>query len=158
MDEAVTTTTTDPNDPRLGHGVNEERVPQNKAYLVLSEEERSKGFVRPYRDAYRHVGAPPPANPLRDLTDHEQELWGSEGYVKFEIYPEGSSAVGKFWTQADLDNVGKGCGSETIMGRALSETYQRQPSFYGATFCVVCSKHLPVNEFVWSKDGERVGR
>ena len=26
-----------------------------KGYVVLSEEERSKGFVRPYRDAYRHA-------------------------------------------------------------------------------------------------------
>lgn len=27
---------------------------QNKAYLVLSEGERAKGFVRPYRDTYTH--------------------------------------------------------------------------------------------------------
>lgn len=46
--------TTDPNDPRLGHGPNDEAVPQNEAYLVLSEEERAKGFVRPYRDRYLH--------------------------------------------------------------------------------------------------------
>jgi len=28
---------------------------QQKGYIVLSEGERSKGFVRPYRDAYRHA-------------------------------------------------------------------------------------------------------
>ena len=28
---------------------------QQKAYVVLSEAERSKGFVWPYRDAYRHA-------------------------------------------------------------------------------------------------------
>jgi hypothetical protein len=28
---------------------------QQKAYVVLSAEERTKGFVRPYRDAYRHL-------------------------------------------------------------------------------------------------------
>jgi hypothetical protein len=39
---------TDPADPRLGYGF----------YLVLSEEERAKGFVRPYRDTYRHVECP----------------------------------------------------------------------------------------------------
>ncbi len=27
---------------------------QQKAYVVLSEEERSKGFIRPYRDSYIH--------------------------------------------------------------------------------------------------------
>ena len=29
---------------------------QQLAYVVLTEEERAKGFVRPYRDAYVHVG------------------------------------------------------------------------------------------------------
>jgi len=28
---------------------------QQKGYVVLTEAERSKGFVRPYRDAYRHL-------------------------------------------------------------------------------------------------------
>lgn len=82
-------TTTDPNDPGL-----KERLPdgQNANYLVLSEEERKKGFVRPYADAYRHLA----------------------------------------------------CGSITTMGRALSETYARDPSFYGATFCSHCKDHFPL--------------
>lgn len=46
--------TTDPNDPRLGHGMDNEKVPQNEAYLVLSEEERAKGFVRQVRQSYVH--------------------------------------------------------------------------------------------------------
>jgi hypothetical protein len=45
---------TDPEDPRLGHGVDETPVPMHEAYLVLSEEERAKGFVRPVFMAYRH--------------------------------------------------------------------------------------------------------
>lgn len=28
---------------------------QQKGYVVLSADERAKGFVRPYRDAYRHA-------------------------------------------------------------------------------------------------------
>lgn len=28
---------------------------QQKGYVVLTREERAKGFVRPYRDAYRHI-------------------------------------------------------------------------------------------------------
>lgn len=47
--------TTDPTDPRLGHGANTEPAEQNEAYLVLSEDERAKGFVRPYRETYRHT-------------------------------------------------------------------------------------------------------
>jgi hypothetical protein len=46
--------TTDPNDPRLLHGVDTEPVAQNDVYLVLSEEDRAKGFVRPVRRTYVH--------------------------------------------------------------------------------------------------------
>lgn len=45
---------TNPDDPRLGHGSDTAPVPQMKAYLVLSEEERAKGFTRPLFRAYRH--------------------------------------------------------------------------------------------------------
>lgn len=104
--------TTDPNDPELGHGVDTEPIPQHSTYLVLSEEERAKGFVRPYRDHYVHA----------------KELGG--------------------------------CGVVTRMGVALSETYARDPSFYGATYCVGCSMHLPVGVngvFYWDKTTDRVG-
>ena len=49
--------TDDPTDPLLGRGVDTEPVPQNEVYLVLSAEERAKGFVRPLRRSYRHVGS-----------------------------------------------------------------------------------------------------
>lgn len=128
-------------------------------YLVLSEEERAKGFVRPVRDRYRHVGPPGPVHPLRDLTEEELAENSRWGYVKYEAYPEGNALLGRFWTQARLDKVGKGCQSVTTMGTALAETYARQPDFYGGTFCVTCRTHLPVGadgEFVWL-DGSRVG-
>ncbi len=159
--------TTDPNDPRLGHGTDDEPGPQNEAYLVLSEAERAKGFTRPLRLSYRHVGAPGPQNPLRDLTERERERYADTGYVKYEEYPpaNGSGAIGRFWTQADLDAVGKGCGTVTTMGRAIAETYSRTPGFYGATYCCGCRRHLPVGphgEFTWiepdgSEAGNRVG-
>jgi hypothetical protein len=47
--------TTDPTDPRLGRGVDKDKVSQNEVYLVLSEEERAKGFVRPVRRSYKHT-------------------------------------------------------------------------------------------------------
>jgi hypothetical protein len=150
--------TTDPNDPRLGHGVDAEPRAQHEVYLVLSEEERAKGFVRPYRDTYVHVGPVGPAHPLRDLTDEERAQFSPYGYVKFEPYPASEAPLtGRFWTQAQLDAVGKGCGVVTRMGRALSETYARNPRFYGATYCVGCQKHLAVAEFVWDGTNERVG-
>lgn len=47
--------TDDRTDPRLLHGIDETPRPQNEVYLVLSEEERAKGFVRPLRRAYLHA-------------------------------------------------------------------------------------------------------
>lgn len=49
------TTTSDPNDPRLTRGADDEPVPMAEAYLVLSDDERSQGFVRPLRRTYRHL-------------------------------------------------------------------------------------------------------
>ena len=47
--------TTDASDPELGRGVDIKPTEQHKKYLVLSEEERSKGFVRPVRESYIHL-------------------------------------------------------------------------------------------------------
>lgn len=47
--------TDDPNDPRLTRGVDDEPTGLAPAYLVLSEEERAKGFVRPVRTSYLHL-------------------------------------------------------------------------------------------------------
>lgn len=94
------------NDPRLTRGADDTPVPQAEVYLVLSAEERAKGFVRPLRRSYLHV---------------------------------------------------KGCGAKTTMGLALCETYAREPTFYGSTYCVNCSMHRPVSEFVWDEDGAVVG-
>jgi hypothetical protein len=92
--------TSDPSDPRLTHGSDDQPVPQADAYLVLSEEDRAKGFIRPLRLAYVH----------------------------------------------------ETCGTVTRMSRTIAETYARQPSFYGSTYCVHCRMHRPVGadgEFRW---------
>jgi len=104
----MTSLTTDPNDPRLKRGRDTGPTPQHDVYLILSEDERAKGFIRPVRTAYKHMG-------------------------------------------------GEACGVVTRMGQALSETYARDPKFYGATYCVGCQQHFPVAEFVWDSDGLQVG-
>lgn len=134
---------------------------QHVDHWVLPEEERAKGFVRPVRDAYVHVGTRGPSHPLRDLTAEERQRYQHFDYVKFEPYPESALPVtGRYWTQADLDKVGKGCGTRTTMPRAIAETYARDPNYYGRTFCCGCGKYLPVGEdgeFIWSGSDERVG-
>jgi hypothetical protein len=42
---------------------------QQKAYVVLSEDERRKGFVRPLRDAYRHLTCGKITTMSRDLAE-----------------------------------------------------------------------------------------
>lgn len=84
---------------------------QQENYLVLSAEERAKGFVRPLRSSYRHLA----------------------------------------------------CTGITSMGPALSETYARNPKFYGGTFCCNCGEHFPLKlpdgspAFVWVVDDTPVG-
>ena len=117
--------TADRNDPAL-QNVGSDGMQEK--YLVLSEEERAKGFVRPVRYKYIHVG-----------------VGGSE------IDPNDISKSGL---------KGNGCGVLTVMGKELSETYARDPKFYGATYCVGCKTHYPVGEngeFVWADTDIRVG-
>ena len=50
------------------------------------------------------------------------------------------------------------CGAVTTMALPLAETYAREPSFYGATYCCCCWMHRPVGmhgEFTWmTGDGQ----
>lgn len=176
--------TTDPNDPKLKEGQKNEKG-QHEIYLVLSDEERAKGFVRPVRDAYKHIGKMTPdiqekgklftLDELheKDPTEYNNERiekfknWGHVAYIEYsEEYKKtnGSSAVvGQFIDQKEYDAMQNkepyvgGCGSVTTMGDALSETYARDPKFYGATFCCGCNKHIRVEEFQWVNDGQTVG-
>lgn len=131
---------------------------QAKDHWILSDEERAKGFIRPVRASYRHVGLPRPRFELRDLTPEEHERYDKFAYVKFEPYPPGGACVGRYWTQAQLES--RGCGVVTSMPRKIAETYAAQPDYYGSTFCCGCGKYLPVGdfgEFVWEGTLERVG-
>lgn len=119
-----------------------------------------KGYVRPLRDTYMHVGSPNPANPLLDLTEEQQAEF--PGYVKWEAYPESDSPIsGKFWTQEEIDKIGNGCELVTLLNDAIAETFAQRPAYYSETYCAGCHVALPVNEFVWVVDGvqttDRVG-
>lgn len=129
---------------------------------MLCEEERKKGFVRPYRDSYRHVGLKVCGAPVWDGV---QPPVGFHGYVCSQppghTEPCGQEARAVVTAVeaarvAETHTIGR-CNTVTTMGRALSETYARDPKFYGSTFCVSCNHHFPVAEFVWVADGEVVG-
>jgi hypothetical protein len=126
---------------------------QQKGYVVLSEEERKKGFVRPVRTTYTHVGRKA-LYPLRDLTPEEQERYKDFNYVKYEDYPEESHLCGRFWTAEDIRTA---CNTDTTMSMSIAETYARQPDFYGSTFCNHCKKHFDLEQFVWKGTDSIVG-
>lgn len=137
-------------------------------HFVLCPEDRAKGYVEPYRDSYIHVGRPGPKYPLRDLTPEEDARWNdpntppADRIVKYEDYPESECpALGRIWSQGDLDKIDNGCGTLTRMPASCAETYAVQPEYYGRTFCCGCGAYLPVGrdgEFVWdTKSMQRVG-
>jgi hypothetical protein len=164
--------TTDPNDPDIKRGLDEGPQPQNKKYLVLSEEELAKGFIRPVRTTYIHVGKKVDREGtiekleehLEDASDFAKNYYSrANGYVAYLKYPESRlPVVGCYIKQEDLDAFNSkekyvgGCGTTTTMHRTLAETWARDIKFYGATYCVSCYKHLPVDEFTWL-DGETLG-
>ena len=159
--------TTDKNHP----GVNKPKGDnqQNETYLILSEEERAKGFIRPYRNRYVHVGRNVKSHWKsihRMLDEEEQKEYPKKKFVAVMTVltnEDGSFKGGSYITQVELDawNNGErigGCGGKTLMAREISETYARDPNFYGATWCMNCGKHIDVNEFIWDDGGnETVG-
>ena len=147
--------TTDKNHPELTHGVDNKPVPQAKMYLVLSEAERTKGFARPVKTSYVHVGQQIDTSKMRELTNKEKERYSDCNYIGFIPNEDKDSPVtGRFIKQDDLK---KGCGLVTTMGIALAETYARDPKFYGSTYCCHCQMHKQVNEFIWEGTNEKVG-
>ena len=153
-------TTTDPNDPRLGHGSDEKPVPQNKVYLVLSDEEKKKGFVRPVRTKYIHCIPAVDRLKVEMFSDHKKKEalkeYGEKYVGILPIYDkDGKRLGGKYVTEEDFKSGG--CGVLTKMGMDIAETYARDPKFYGSTYCVGCKMHLPVEEFCWDGTDEKVG-
>lgn len=156
--------TTDPKSPCLNEPKGEGQ--ENKCYLILSEEERAKGFVRPVRRTYVHVGRKLHYKGIwRMLDEEEKKEYPDKNYVAVMtviLKEDGSPLGGAYVTQEEFDawKSGKrigGCGCETTMAREIAETYARNPNFYGATWCCRCHKHLPVGEFFWDGTEEEVG-
>lgn len=139
-----------------------EKHGQHKDYIVLCPDERAKGFVRPVRNAYQHVGRSICAkrvnkqsrNKLGGPRDICSLAYNHEGFCDGPFLPGVSQAEQAGLLQSHRKG---GCGTVTTMGTALAETYARDPGFYGATFCCHCNRHLPVGEFVWDGTDETVG-
>jgi len=103
LEKLLMGTTTDPSHPDLKRGADDTPVEQQSTYLVLSEEDRAQGFVKPLRREYIH----------------------------------------------------KVCNKITVCNLEIAETYARDPTFYGGTYCTTCKMHRPLSEFKWD-DGEEM--
>ena len=137
---------------------------QQRGYVVLTPEERAKGFVRPVRTKYVHAGKEMCGVILGDWHD-SSNLYGDGakticGGAVGHDGEHGHAGDQKVFvaTAAEIERLRrtgryKGCGAVTWMGNALAETYARQPDFYSGTFCATCRKHFHLDEFEW-EDGE----
>lgn len=83
--------TNDPEDIRLSHGVDKEPTSQSPVYLVLSDEERAKGFIRPVYKTYQHVdpeceGVTTMAIPLAETYARRPDFYGSTYCAKCRMH------------------------------------------------------------------------
>lgn len=153
------TTLTDGSPVTTEHLEIDKSTGMQRGYVVLSEEERSKGFVRPVRKSYKHVGKTICGK------SHAETLGGGEFVCRLHINHEGECGNFLETTRDIAERAVKlhllgGCGTVTTMGMAIAETYARNPYFYGGTFCCGCGAHFPVGldgEFVWDGTTEKVG-
>jgi hypothetical protein len=52
------------------------------------------------------------------------------------------------------------CGTTTTIAQTIAETYARNPTFYGSTYCATCYNHRPIGEtgeFTWAGTTIKVG-
>lgn len=92
---------TDPEDPRLTRGVDNTPTKQAEVYLVLSDEERAKGFIRPVRHAYLHKtcgGETRMSTPLAETYARDPKFYGATFCVHCGMH----RPVGEFvWSGTD---------------------------------------------------------
>lgn len=155
--------TTDKNNPGINKPKGEGR--QNESYIVLSEEERGNGFVRPVRNSYKHLGPFYQYWEEIELLDENMDFNDKIYVATVPVLKRGLGiAVGRtYLTQKEVDMIKatKGyrsmCGTITKMAKYIAETYARDPHFYGSTWCMSCRDHINVGEFVWEGTDEKVG-
>lgn len=92
-----------------------------------------------------------------DPNDPRLDGPGGEGQNEAYLVLSAHERAQGFVRPLRLSYTHKTCGTETRMSKAIAETYARDPKFYGATFCVYCNTHYPVNEFCWVGTDEEVG-
>ena len=82
-----------------------EKTGRHKAYIVLCEAERAKGFVRPYRDRYQHTtcgGVTTVALPLSETYARDPHFYDQTFCVQCDAH----FPVGEFTWTADNQRVG----------------------------------------------------
>ena len=82
-------TTDDPTDPRLTRGADTEPQGQAEVYLVLSDDERANGFVRPLRESYRHTACgsvTDMSSPIAESYARDPNFYGSTYCVQCRLH------------------------------------------------------------------------
>lgn len=110
--------TTDPNHPGLKRGNDETPVPQQAVYLVLSDAELAKGYVKPLRDTYRHTACGHETRmPAKTAETYARDPWFYGGTYcvhcamhrdlsEFE-WLDGEAMSPRQWPDAEIERIAK---------------------------------------------------
>lgn len=138
---------------------------QHTSYWILNEDERKKGFVRPVRRTYVHVGRRICGKPASDSVvaqmvvkckDGEIYVCASEPAHEGECFALLVKMTAKHAERFLTKGLLGGCDTVTTMSLDIAQTYARDPNFYSAGMCVRCKEHFPHEELRW-EDGSVVG-
>ena len=117
-----------------------------KGHLVVDEYATRKAATVTMSGLPATPGVPGAPQPIDPETGMHKDYW---------ILSDEERAKG-FVRPVRTKYVHAKCGAVTRMNQKISETYARDPKFYGATFCCNCGEHFPVKEFWWDDDNHEL--
>jgi hypothetical protein len=105
---------------------------------------------------------PPPVDRsnIDPIADNHREINPATGLQKAYVVLSAAELAKGFVRPVRDAYTHDTCGNVITMGRALAETYARDPAFYSGTFCSTCRKHFPVGEngeFHWYENDGSTG-
>lgn len=114
----MSVTTCDRNHPDIKCGVADETpMSQQKVYLVLSQEERAKGYLKPYRKSYRHARCGQITSMAAEIAEtYARNPWFYAGtycttckmhrpLIEFAWHPDGESMDPAQWADGERRRV-----------------------------------------------------
>lgn len=152
-----------PDENGVGHIVFSPDQARHLAYLMIRKADEAERDAKQKYWQEQEAKMPPVDRTARTLTDgspetpDHREIDPATGMQKGYIVLSAGERAKGFVRPVRRTYTHATCGTDTTMGLALAETYARDPSFYGGTFCCTCRAHFPLDQFVWEGTDEKLG-